>query len=77
MLLWNWLMPAIFGLPAIGLWKAWRLVILVHILFKAGRHGPDHYGHRYPHSHWKDTFREKMKRHFREKASATEALNAR
>ncbi len=43
MLLWNWLMPEIFHLPAIGYWQAWGLVLLSHILFKSwgGRHwGP-------------------------------------
>ncbi len=43
MLLWNWLMPDIFGLRRIGYWQAWGLVLLSHILFKSwgGRHwGP-------------------------------------
>ncbi len=43
MLLWNWLMPEIFGLKRIGYWQAWGLVLLCHILFKSwgGRHwGP-------------------------------------
>lgn len=35
MLLWNWLMPAIFGLPAITYWQAWGLVLLSHLLFKS------------------------------------------
>lgn len=73
MLLWNWLMPPIFGLPTIGFWKAWGLVILAHILFKAGRHGPGHDGHFHPHPHWKDKFKEKMKKHFGEKPSGPSA----
>ena len=43
MLLWNWLMPDIFGLPRIDYWHAWGVVLLSHILFKSwgGRHwGP-------------------------------------
>ncbi len=43
MLLWNWLMPDIFGLPRIDYWHAWGLVLLSHVLFKSwgGRHwGP-------------------------------------
>ncbi len=43
MLLWNWLMQDIFGLPRIDYWHAWGLVLLSHILFKSwgGRHwGP-------------------------------------
>ena len=33
MLLWNWLMPAIFGLPHISFLQALGLAILVHFLF--------------------------------------------
>ena len=33
MWLWNWLMPALFGLHSIGFWKALGLVILSKILF--------------------------------------------
>lgn len=40
--LWNALMPEIFGLPAIGYWKAVGLVVLAHILFGAG-HAPYRY----------------------------------
>jgi hypothetical protein len=80
MLLWNWLMPAIFGLPTIGFWKAWGLVILAHILFKAGNHGRFHDDHFYPHPPWRNTFKERMKRHFGGKPSeqsATEGVDAR
>jgi hypothetical protein len=34
MLLWNWLMPDIFGLKRLTYWQAWGLLILSHILFK-------------------------------------------
>jgi hypothetical protein len=34
MLLWNWLMPEIFGLKTINYWQAWGLLILSQILFK-------------------------------------------
>jgi magnesium-transporting ATPase (P-type) len=34
MLLWNWLMPYIFGLPTLDYWQAWGLLILCSILFK-------------------------------------------
>jgi hypothetical protein len=80
MLLWNWLMPAIFGLPTIGFWKAWGLVILAHILFKAGHYGPSHNKHSHPHPPWKEKFKEKMKRHFGERPvtpSAAEETDAR
>ena len=34
MLLWNWLMPDIFGLKRLTYWQAWGLLVLCHILFK-------------------------------------------
>ncbi len=34
MLLWNWLMPDIFGLKRLTYWQAWGLLILCTILFK-------------------------------------------
>lgn len=39
MQLWNWLMPALFKLPAIGFWQAVGILILSHILFKGGHMG--------------------------------------
>ena len=47
MWLWNWLMPAIFKLPAIGFWQAVGILILSQILFKGGRMGGR------GRSHWK------------------------
>jgi hypothetical protein len=35
MVLWNWLMPTIFGLPEIGFWQACGLQLLATILFKS------------------------------------------
>ena len=72
MLLWNWLMPTIFGLSVITYWQAWGLVILSHLLFKAG------HGHHSKHDHicgpanWKDTFRSKMKAHFNHETDDSE-----
>lgn len=45
MLLWNWLMPALFGLHGITFWQALGLLILSKILFsgfrgRSGRRGP-------------------------------------
>ena len=37
-LLWNWLMPAIFGLGEISYWQAFGLVILAKLLFGAFGH---------------------------------------
>ncbi len=34
MLLWNWLMPMIFGLKTLTYWQAWGLLVLCSILFK-------------------------------------------
>lgn len=38
MLLWNWLMPTIFGLTLISIWQAAGLLLLSHILFGAKRY---------------------------------------
>ena len=35
MVLWNWLMPTIFGLPLITFWQAVGLNVLSTILFKS------------------------------------------
>lgn len=35
MVLWNWVMVSIFGLPAISFWLAWGLMILCSFLFKS------------------------------------------
>ena len=34
MLLWNWLMPTIFGLTTINIWQAGGLILLCNLLFK-------------------------------------------
>ncbi len=43
MSLWNWLVPAVFGLPAITFWQALGLLILSKILF-GGFRGRSGYG---------------------------------
>jgi hypothetical protein len=55
-LLWNWLMPAIFGLGTIGYWQAFGLVILGKLIFGSiggGGHRPrrDH-GRWEKHGQW-------------------------
>jgi hypothetical protein len=35
MLLWDWLMPELFGLSTITIWQAWGIHVLSGILFKA------------------------------------------
>ncbi len=42
MLLWNWLMPEIFGLKRVSYWQAWGLLILSCILFKDFGSGSGH-----------------------------------
>lgn len=49
MFLWNWLMPAIFGLTTINFWQALGLFILARILFGGfgfGKRGMMMYGKR-------------------------------
>jgi hypothetical protein len=48
MILWNWLMPSLFGLTCITYWQGFGLVILAKLLFGAigGHHGYDHHSHR-------------------------------
>jgi hypothetical protein len=56
MLLWNWLMPPIFGLGQITYWQAFGIVILAKLLFGAlggGRHGPGRGPLRHPGHHWR------------------------
>jgi hypothetical protein len=47
MLLWNWLMPQIFGLATVTYWQAFGLTVLAKILF-GGMHGS---GHKADHVH--------------------------
>lgn len=62
--LWNWLMPAIFGLKMITFWQAFGILILAKILFggfKGGRRGcPGHRAWRHHNGHWKNRWESKM-----------------
>lgn len=65
MLLWNWLMPGIFGLPRIGYWQGWGLVLLSHILIKPGypSHGDskgERGSRRGRRDHWKDAAKDRF-----------------
>jgi hypothetical protein len=51
--LWNWLMPALFGLHAITFWQAVGLLVLSKILFGGFRGGPGRG------MHWRGRWREK------------------
>ncbi|MGE5625604.1 MAG: hypothetical protein ACM3ZT_08660 [Bacillota bacterium] len=55
MALWNWLMPGLFGLKAIGYWQAWGLLVLSWILF-GGLRGHHHGGH---HRRWRHRMAER------------------
>jgi hypothetical protein len=44
MLLWNWLIPEIFGLTRISYWQGWGLLVLSSILFKDFPSGGNHGG---------------------------------
>jgi len=46
MLLWNWLIPEIFGLKQLSYWQAWGLLILSSILFKSFPSGGNDSGKR-------------------------------
>jgi len=56
MLLWNSLMPAIFGLPLINIYQAFGLLLLSKILFSGFGKG----GHRHhPKNEWRKEFEKK------------------
>jgi hypothetical protein len=44
MLLWNWLMPAVFGLPVLSLLQAFGLLVLTRILVGGFSRGGRHWG---------------------------------
>ena len=64
-LLWNWLMPGIFGLPEITMLQAAGLFILSKLLFTPGMGGGKR-SHRHSHRHhdkgvWKRKFMSRMR----------------
>ena len=59
MLLWNWLMPNIFGLPTLTFWQAGGLLLLSKLIFGFGGGGwgrPPKHRHK---GHWRHKMREK------------------
>lgn len=54
MLLWNWLMPLIFGLPEITYWQAFGIVILVKLVFGTIGHRHSNREWRQPRDRWKN-----------------------
>ena len=73
MLLWNWLMPDLFGLGTLTYWKAFGLLILAKIIFGFGGGGHDKKSgkHRGRKKHWK----EKAERFSRWNCEDKEAVN--
>lgn len=59
MLLWNWIMPDIFGLKTITYWQGWGLVLLAHILFKTFPGPHRNYNHADKNA-WKVKFKERF-----------------
>ena len=59
-LLWNWLMPGIFGLPEISYWQGVGLFILFKILFGAHHPHEKKNGARHPAHRFAERVREKM-----------------
>ncbi len=42
-LLWNWIMPEIFGLPKISYWQGFGIIVLARLIFGGlGTHGKEH-----------------------------------
>jgi len=56
--LWNWLMPSLFGLGTIGFWQAFGIVLLAKLLF-----GGFHHSHRDHDDRFERHFRDRFKRH--------------
>ena len=54
MSLWNWLTPALFGLPVIGFGQALGLLLLTRLLFGGFKPGRGHG------MHWRERIRERM-----------------
>jgi len=50
MLLWNWIMPTLFGLPEITYWMGFGIILLGRLIF--GNFGPGHHKHDNPHKHY-------------------------
>jgi hypothetical protein len=57
MLLWNWIMPALFGLPEINYWMGFGIILLGRLIF--GNFGP---GHHKPDDHHKYYFQTKFRK---------------
>jgi Ca2+/H+ antiporter, TMEM165/GDT1 family len=68
MLLWKWLLPAIFGVGTITFWQALGILLLSKILFSGFKGGHSHYKYHGDGHYWREKWmhltseeREKMK----------------
>ena len=59
MLLWNWLMPLLFGLTVITFWQSLGILALSKILFGSGNHGHSWHNKEKSKLH-KESFKEHM-----------------
>ena len=83
MLLWNWLVPALFAGPVVTFWQALGLLVLSKILFwSMGKGGHSHGGHWRNH-YWKQRWtgmtpeeRERFKQKMKDKWCYKEPENA-
>ena len=65
MSLWNWLVPPLFGGPALDSWDALGLLVLARLLFGGLRpHGRGRWGHPWHHAraHWEQMTPEERER---------------
>ena len=58
LILWNWLMPAIFGLPFISIYQAFGLLLLSKILFSGIPHRGRHF--HFEREAWRKEFERKI-----------------
>ncbi len=72
-LLWNWLMPELFGIPAINLWQAAGIFILSKLLFTPGFGSDKGRSKKKNKRHeWKMKFKTRMKQHMPHSAQDSE-----
>ncbi len=57
MLLWNWLMPDVFGLPVLSYWKAVGILVMAKILFGSFDGMDSKKGPKTKHRHFKEKMR--------------------